>query len=213
VAVSKFEQKYKESGIVLPPGYEIALGGEAAERDKAVGNLLASAGTLAVLMCSTLVLGFSSFRLAGIIGAVAFSSVGLSFGALYFFGYPFGFMAIVGSMGLVGVAINDTIVVLAALLADPKASQGELEPMVGVVNGASRHVFTTTATTIAGFLPLLLSGGSFWPPLAVAVAGGVSGATVLALLFAPACFRLVRRKTQSVVETSPNEQLSSNQPE
>lgn len=191
VAVSQFLEKMEKSDIELPPGYELKLGGEAAERDKAVGNLLASAGALVVLMCSTLVLGFSSFRMAFIIGGVAVCSIGLSLGALYVFGYPFGFMAIVGAMGLVGIAINDSIVVLAALLADRDARTGATDRMVTIVLNASRHVLTTTATTIAGFLPLLISGGSFWPPLAVAIAGGVSGATILALYFCPACFRLV----------------------
>ena len=92
---------------------------------------------------------------------------------------------------MVGIAINDSIVVLAALLADQDARTGATDRMVTIVLNASRHVLTTTATTIAGFLPLLISGGSFWPPLAVAIAGGVSGATILALYFCPACFRLV----------------------
>ena len=191
IAVGKLRQKLEASDFEVPPGYELKFGGEAAERDRAVGNLLASAGTLAVLMCSTLVLGFASFRLAAIIGAVAVCSVGLSLGAIFLAGYPFGFMAIIGAMGLVGIAINDSIVVLAALDADSRARQGEVEAMSRVVLKASRHVLTTTATTVAGFMPLFLSGGSFWPPLAVAIAGGVAGATVLALYFAPACYRLM----------------------
>lgn len=194
IALNKFNQKLEASDFKLPPGYELKLGGEAAKRDEAVGNLLASAGTLMVLMCSTLVLGFSSFRMAAIVAAVAVASIGLSLGALFVFGYPFGFMAIVGSMGLVGIAINDTIVVLAALQANPQSASGDLDASVRVVVDASRHVFTTTATTIAGFLPLYLSGGSFWPPLAVAIAGGVTGATMLALYFAPAALRLLRYK-------------------
>lgn len=191
VALGKLKSRLEAGEVAIPHGYELKFGGEAAKRDEAVGNLLASAGTLVVLMCSTLVLGFSSFRLAAIIGGVAVCSIGLSLGAIYLFGYPFGFMAIIGSMGLVGIAINDSIVVLAALLADERARAGNVEAMVEVVMHASRHVFTTTLTTVAGFLPLLLSGGSFWPPLAVAIAGGVSGATILALYFAPATFRLL----------------------
>ncbi|MEN0112117.1 MAG: hypothetical protein AAF805_15460, partial [Planctomycetota bacterium] len=40
-------------------------------------------------------------------------------------------------------------------------------------------------TTIAGFMPLILGGGGFWPPMAVTIAGGVGGATLLALVLAP----------------------------
>ncbi len=76
-------------------------------------------------MAATLVLSFGSFRMAGVIAGVAALSAGLSLGALWLFGYPFGFMAIVGTMGLVGVAINDAIVVMAALREDEQAKLGE----------------------------------------------------------------------------------------
>ena len=115
-------------------------------------------------------------------------SVGLGLAALWGFGYPFGFMAIVGIMGLVGVAINDSIVVLAAIRSDTNARFGDRQAVAKVVFHSTRHVFSTTLTTIAGFIPLLLSGGGFWPPLAIAIAGGVSGATILALYFVPSAY-------------------------
>jgi multidrug efflux pump subunit AcrB len=42
-----------------------------------------------------------------------------------------------------------------------------------------------------GFVPLILGGGGFWPPLAVAIAGGVVGATLLAIYFIPAAYLLL----------------------
>ena len=177
--------KYK---FELPDGYELEFGGASAERNNAIGNLMANVGVLGVLMVATLVLSFSSFRMAGIIGAIATLSGGLGVGALWLFGYPFGFMAIVGTMGLIGVAINDAIVVLAAIREDKAARTGDPDAVREVVLHASRHVVATTLTTIAGFVPLLLGGGGFWPPLAVSIAGGVSGATILALYFAPSAY-------------------------
>jgi len=153
-----------------------------------------------VLMVATLVLSFRSFRAAGLIGMVGFFSIGLGLLALWIFGYPFGFMAIVGTMGLIGVAINDSIVVLAALREEPEALQGELTAVRDVVVKATRHVVATTAPTVVGFLPLVLSGGGFWPPLAIAISGGVVGATMLALVFVPAAHRiLVCRRQEEVV--------------
>ncbi len=183
--LAEFRQRLAASGMEFPPGYSIDFAGESAERNRAVGNLLASAGVLGVLMLSGLVLSFQSFRLAGLIGIVGGLSVGLGLAALWWFGYPFGFMAIVGIMGLVGVAINDSIVVLAALRHDPGARRGDVTATRRVVYGSTRHVLSTTLTTIAGFTPLILAGGGFWPPLAIAVAGGVLGATLLALYFVP----------------------------
>ena len=186
-----FQARLAASNFEMPSGYSYQFGGEASKRDDAIGNLLSSVGILLVMMVATLVLSFHSFRIAALVGGVAMLSVGLSLGALTLFGHPFGFMAIVGTMGLIGVAINDTIVVLAALREDPEARLGHPAAVRDVVLRSTRHVLSTTLTTIAGFLPLLISGGGFWPPLATAIAGGVSGATILALYFAPAGYVLV----------------------
>jgi len=53
---------------------------------------------------------------------------------------------------------------------------------------ATRHILSTTLTTIGGFAPLLIEGDSFWLPFASAISGGVAGSAILALLFAPAAF-------------------------
>ena len=198
--LDEFRTRWEQSGISLPVGYEIQFGGEAAERDNAVGNLMANVGVLMVLMVATLVLSFNSFRVAGIVGIVAVLSIGLGVGALWVFGHPFGFMAIVGTMGLVGVAINDTIVVLAEIRENEAARSGDPIAIRDVVVRASRHVIATSLTTVAGFTPLLLGGGGFWPPLAVTIAGGVGGATILALYFAPALYLLVNPQRQAPVE-------------
>ncbi len=191
VAIEEFEKNLADSGFVLPAGYEMSYAGEAAKRDNAVRDLLANAAILFSLMLVVLVLAFLSFRIAFIISAVGGLSIGLGVGALWVFGYPFGFMAIVGTMGLVGVAINDAIVVTAAIRSHPLARQGEIQALKRVVVGCTRHVVATTLTTIAGFLPLVLSGGRFWPPLATTIAGGVGGATLLALYLVPSLYLLL----------------------
>ena len=191
IVQSEFKQRLVESDFKLPPGYRLVFGGESSKRDESVGNLMASVGLLTVMMVATLVMSFHSFRLASIVMVVAALSAGLGTGALWVFGFPFGFMAIVGTMGLIGVAINDTIVVLAAIREDPIASGGDRQAIEDVVVRATRHVVATTFTTIAGFVPLLIGGGGMWPPLAVTIAGGVGGATLLALYFAPSAYILL----------------------
>lgn len=203
--LSKFQARLESSGFVLPPGYRYEFGGESGERDEAVGNLMASVGVLLVLMLATLVLCFNSFRLAALIAVVAGLSAGLAMLALWLFDYPFGFTAIVGTMGLIGVAVNDSIVVLAALREDPQARLGEREAVGTVVMRSTRHVLSTTVTTMAGFTPLLISGGGFWPPVAVAIGGGVAGATLLALYFIPSAYMLLmRRRTATQNMTAPD---------
>lgn len=188
-----FQQRLASSDFRLPPGYRLDFGGEDAERESAVQRLVANAGVLFSLMILTLVVSFRSFRCALIIVIVGALTVGLGPLALWLFGFPFGFMAIVGTMGLVGVAINDSIVVLAAIRENKAARQGEIEALTDVVLGCTRHIVATTFTTIVGFLPLILGGGGFWPPLAVTIACGVGGATLMALYLVPSLTRLLYR--------------------
>ena len=186
-----FEDRLAAAGFLLPTGYSMDYGGEFAKRSEATGNLLANAVLLFVLMLVTLIVSFGSFRVAAIVALVGGLSIGLGPAALWWFGYPFGFMAIVGSMGLVGVAINDSIVVLAGIRDNPEARKGDVRAIREVVSGCTRHVLATTLTTIAGFIPLILGGGRFWPPLAITIAGGVGGSTLLALYFVPALYTLL----------------------
>lgn len=189
--LSTFQERLDRSDFQIPAGYQLRYGGESAKRDEAVRNLIASVGILMVMMIATLVLSFGSFRIAAIIGFVGMLSAGLGMGSLWIFGYPFGFTAIIGTMGLLGVAINDTIVVLAAIKNDEAARLGNRLAMRNVVNHSTRHIVSTSLTTIAGFTPLIIGGGGFWPPTAVAIAGGVAGATLLALILAPSCYLLL----------------------
>lgn len=206
--LEKFRERLEVSDFRLPPGYRLQFGGEAAQRNDAIGNLMASVGILAVLMVAALVMSFRSFRLAGLVGIVALLAVGLGLGALWLFGFPFGFMAIIGTMGLVGVAINDTIVVLAAIRDDHAARNGDAKALADVVNRSTRHVIATSLTTMAGFLPLILDGGQFWPPMAVTIAGGVGGATILALIFVPACYMLVMKRSFECADATAARSLS-----
>jgi multidrug efflux pump len=104
-------------------------------------------------------------------------------------GFPLGFNPIIGTAGLIGVAINGSIVVLAALRANPAARAGDHQAIVAETIGASRHILSTTLTTVGGFLPLLfLSGGQFWPPLAIVLAGGVGLSALLSLVFTPVAY-------------------------
>ena len=69
------------------------------------------------------------------------------------------------------------------------------DAIVEETSGATRHIVSTTLTTIGGFLPLLfLSGGDFWPPLAVVIAGGVGFSVLLSLWFTPALYALIYRQ-------------------
>jgi len=197
-------QKMDEQDFVLPNGYTLTAAGDSEAQKDAFGQLLTYLPILLLLMITTLVLSFRSVSLAALIGAVAILAVGLGMLSLWQGQYALGFNAIIGSAGLIGVAINGTIVVLAALRADAQAASGNVDAMVQETVGATRHIVSTTATTIGGFMPLLLfTGGDFWPPLAVVIAGGVGFSITLSLFFTPAVYRLLSRRFGSAPAPAP----------
>ncbi|MEM8835744.1 MAG: efflux RND transporter permease subunit [Planctomycetota bacterium] len=176
----------------LPVGYRIELGGAAEQDADATGNLMLYLPILVTLMAAVLILAFKSVALAGVLAIVALLSVGLAMLATWAIQFPISFNTILGTLGLIGVALNDSIVVLAAIREDPRARAGDPDAIARVIMGCLRHVVSTTLTTIGGFLPLLLFvGGDFWPSLAIVMAGGIGGATLIAVLFIPSAYRIV----------------------
>ncbi len=197
VILAEFKDRLEAANFTLPPGYTFTFGGESDARSEALVNLLSTAGVLGILMTATLVLSFNSFALAGLIGFIALCSAGLGQLALYLTGYPFGFTAILGTLGLIGLAINDSIVILAALREDPRSREGNPQAILAVIMRGTRHIIATTLTTLIGFVPLMFDATGFWPPLAICIAGGLGGTTLMALYCVPAVYVLITRRQWS----------------
>ena len=207
--MSQFESRLAASEFLMPAGYRIEVGGEAEERGESVGNLLSIFSFFAVAMIAVVVLSLNSFRQAALIACVGFLSTGLALFGLRVFGWPLGYTALIGTLGMVGLAINGAIIVLAALKADANAQRGDVERSADVVVDATRHIVSTTATTIGGFVPLILFGGTFWPPLATAIAGGVVGSAILALYTVPAAYQLMTRQVSMASDPAQQKGQSS----
>lgn len=183
----------ENNNFSVPAGYELEVGGEAEGRNHAVGKLMSSVGIIMVLLIVTVVMAFNSFRLSALVFAVAIQSAGLGMLSLWLSGYPFGFTAIIGLMGLMGLAVNAAIVIMTELKASPLAMAGNRAEIVETVSDCTRHIASTTFTTVAGLVPLLIAEGTFWPPFAVVLAGGTVLTTILSLIFVPTTFLILRR--------------------
>lgn len=210
---NQLRDKLMNGGIELPQGYRMKMAGDADEQAQAVGQLATYAPVLLVLMITTLILTFSSVRMATVIGVVAILSVGLGFLSLWISGLPIGFNPLLGCAGLIGVAINGSIVVIAAINANPKAKAGDTDAIISETMSCSRHILSTTFTTVGGLVPLLLfSEGSFWPPLAVVLAGGVGFSVILSLLFTPSLVAWLcrRRHHQELKRQGSTQALAEN---
>jgi multidrug efflux pump subunit AcrB len=190
-ALASVQAEMSARGFVLPAGYRLDIGGDSDARSSTLNNLLAPLGLIVTLSIAVVVMTFRSFRLAGVALVVSGLSAGLSILALAVFDFPFGINAIIGLIGSIGVSINAALIIMTALQEDPGAASGDADAMTGVLMDSSRHIVSTTITTVGGFLPLILAGGGFWPPFAMAVAGGVLLSSIVSFYFTPAAFRLV----------------------
>ena len=193
VVLQRIRDKLTAENFVVPEGFKLEIGGEAEERNNAVGQLLGSVGIIVVLLVVTVLMAFDSFRLSALVFLVAIQSAGMGMLSLWIWQFPFGFTAIVGLMGLMGLAVNAAIVILTELKASPLAMSGNRAEIVETVAVCTKHISSTTITTVAGLIPLIFAGGGFWPPFAIVLAGGTVLTTILSLVFVPAAFLVLRR--------------------
>ena len=176
----------------MPVGYTLEFGGENEQRYEAESKLLQNAVYAVFPFLLLLMAEFRSVRLVVLIVFIVPLSLGGTMVGLYLTGWPLNFMAIMGMMMLIGVVVNDAVLLVDGF--ERRRRTGEsLEGIV--IDGTlerGRHIVITTVTTIAGFLPLALSPSLLWPPLAIAVIGGLALATCLTLVVVPAGYTILR---------------------
>ena len=181
------EENFKEFERRLPPGYSILVGGEANSRGESQSQIFSSAIIYILLITIGLVFALNSFRQTAVILSVAIFSIGLSFLGLKIGQQNYGFIGTIGALGLIGLSINDSIIVLSHI--KEKANQIAMKKadLIEVVIRSTRHIITTSLTTLGGFMPLIFAS-IFFRPLAWGMSIGVLGATMTALLYIPAMF-------------------------
>lgn len=200
-ALDGLDQALAESP--LPAGTRLQLGGDAEGSGKANNALLTTAPIGILLLLFFLILQFNSFRRVGIILlTVPLATVGI-FPGLVLSGSPFGFQSLLGVIALVGVVVNNAIVLLDVVDRQLDQGDGIREAVRQAVTQRTRPILLTTATTVAGLLPLAFSGSTLWPPMAWAIISGLLASTVLTLLVVPSMCALVIRRPVPEMENAP----------
>ncbi|WP_166263200.1 efflux RND transporter permease subunit [Marinobacter caseinilyticus] len=182
----------------LPEGTRIEYGGDAQGSENANSAILTTAPIGILLLLFFLLLQFNSFRRVGIVLlTVPLATVGIIPG-LVLSGSPFGFQSLLGVIALVGIVVNNAIVLLDVMDRQLAGGASIADSVRIAVEQRTRPILLTTATTVAGLLPLAFSSSTLWPPMAWAIISGLLASTVLTLLVVPALCRLVI-KTPGVV--------------
>jgi multidrug efflux pump subunit AcrB len=177
--------------LELPPGVRMEQGGSAAEADTANSALFSSLPIGVVLLIGFLLWQFNSFRLVGLVLlTVPLAAVGVVPG-LILSGQPFSFTATLGVVALIGIVVNNAIVLIDVIQTNQAEGLTVEQAVSGAVGRRIRPILLTTATTIVGLLPLTFTQSTLWPPLAWAIISGLLAATLLTLVVIPAAYRLI----------------------
>jgi multidrug efflux pump subunit AcrB len=170
----------------LPSGYRIDVGGAVEESDKANRALVAVFPVMVITILTILMLQLQSFSRMfmvfltaplGLIGVVA---------ALLLFQAPLGFVAILGVTALSGMIMRNSVILIDQVQAEIAAGRDTWNAVVEAAVRRTRPVVLTAAATVLAMIPLTHS--VFWGPMAIAIMGGLTVATVLTIFFLPALY-------------------------
>lgn len=180
----------------MPSGYSYTISGELEGRSDAFGGV-ANAVLIAIIsIFSVLVLQFRSFRQPLIVFlAIPFAVTGMIW-ALWITGNTFSFTAFVGLTSLVGIVVNNSIILVDYINKLRGRGKSLNEALQLAAETRLTPIVLTALTTIGGLLPLTLRGGTLWAPMGWTIIGGLLVSTVLTLVIVPVIYKLLERKKE-----------------
>lgn len=172
--------------LKIPPGYTFEVAGEIADSAEAQGSLFKYMPLAFGLIVLVLVWQFGSYRRTSIVLlTIPLAIIGISYGLFIAPGANFGFMALLGFLALAGIIINNGIVLIDRIEIE-RAEGLELKAAIqSACDKRLRPILMTTATTILGLAPIILSKDILFYDLAVVISGGLIIGTILTLGFVP----------------------------
>lgn len=177
-------------------GYRWEYGGEiesSGDANASIGEKLPFAGLIIILL---LVSQFNSLRKTSIVlSSIVLALIGVVVG-LVLMKSSFGFMTLLGVVSLAGIVINNAIVLLDRIQLEIDEGLAPRDAVIEAAQQRLRPILLTTATTVASLIPLYISGGAMWQPMAVAIMFGLVFATVLTLLVVPLLYSVMYRVKQ-----------------
>ncbi|NBX21783.1 MAG: efflux RND transporter permease subunit, partial [Betaproteobacteria bacterium] len=167
-------------------GYRIEVAGAVAESSKGSASIVAGVPIMLFLTFTLLMLQLQSFSrslLVFITGPLGIAGVA---GALILLGRPFGFVALLGVIALMGMIQRNSVILIDQIEQDRAAGIPAWDAIVESAVRRLRPIVLTAAAAVLAMIPL--SRSVFWGPMAVAIMGGLIVATVLTLLALPAMY-------------------------
>lgn len=193
----KVAKQMKEKVEEIVKNYKemtFTFGGENKDTEESMGRLFKSFGLAILCIFFILVVMFTSILQPFVVmSAIPLGLIGVVI-AFKLFGQSLSFMAMMGVVGLVGVVVNDSIV-LVTFINKTREDFPEQDLLSSVLNASVsrfRPVMLTTFTTVAGLLPVAhaTGGDPFVKPMAMSFAWGLMFATLVTLGFVPSLYMI-----------------------
>jgi multidrug efflux pump subunit AcrB len=177
--------------LVLPPGYSLEWGGEYESASEAQAALASNFPPTLILMVLIVIVLFNALRQPAIIWLTApLGLIGVT-AALLVTGQPFGFMAILGALSLIGMLVSNSIVLIEEIDSQIREGKDRFQAILDGSVSRLRPVGIMALTTVLGMIPLLQD--VFFVSMAVTIMGGLAFATVLTLLVVPVLYAVMFR--------------------
>lgn len=174
--------------LQLPTGYDIEWGGEKKATDMSMENLFANYPLAVLLMFGILVWLFSSYRASLLLFCcIPFIFVGV-IPAMLLSNQSFGFVAIVGVLGLVGMMLKNGIVLVDEMRLQLQSGKDGQQALIDASLSRLRPVTMASLTTVLGMVPLLFD--DMFSSMAAAIMGGLIAGTVIVLIIIPVLYSL-----------------------
>ena len=196
---NELEKKVSEFSAGFPE-IEIEFGGENKDTQESMIRLATSGIISLVSIFFVLVVMFASFgQPLVIMSAIPLGMIGVII-SFKIFGLSLGFMALMGVVALIGVVVNDSIVLVNFINIKVEELEDMKEAIVKACESRLRPVILTTITTVAGLLPVAHApnGDPFLKPMALSFAYGLGFATFVTLIFVPSLYLVYRRFLNSI---------------
>jgi multidrug efflux pump subunit AcrB len=170
----------------MPPGYGIEIAGAVEESSKGQGSIAAGAPIMLFLIFTLLMLQLQSFSRSVLVFLTGPLGVPGVAAALLILDRPFGFVALLGVIALMGMIMRNSVILIDQIEQDRAHGVPAWDAIVDSTVRRFRPIVLTAAAAVLAMIPL--SRSVFWGPMAVAIMGGLIVATVLTLLALPAMY-------------------------
>ncbi|NDY56459.1 efflux RND transporter permease subunit [Desulfovibrio sulfodismutans] len=190
----------------LPPGIRLQIGGE---HEKQVSGFADLTVVLAISVAGIYMALLFQFKNAVkpliVFSAIPYGAAG-AIASLYAMGSPFGFMAFLGIISLIGVIVSHVIVLFDFI--EEKLEEGE-DLRTALLDAGIlrlRPVMITVGATVIALFPLATSGGPLWEPLCYAQIGGLTAATFITLLMVPVIYSIAAFDLKIIPASVPRQE-------